>query len=169
MLLNVHKCKAPSFMPVKWYTWVSCFWWSHESILLFLIVAAYSFIHSCRIIPCLILSSLPLSQLSGHLLLGLIQLVWYHLLVSQSFITILYPAISFVLLSFCHPYSCRMSLFVLHSLNEGAPISAKYFFNPSSYNFIEYILSKFQVVQITALPLSEKHQKMPKKNTKSQK
>ena len=34
----------------------------------------------------------------------------------------LYPAPSFVLLSLCDPYSCRISLFVLDSLYEGAPI-----------------------------------------------
>ena len=49
--------------------------------LLCLIVAAYSFIPSYRIIPCLILSSLPLSNYRA-----ISFTVRYHLLVSQSFI-----------------------------------------------------------------------------------
>ena len=71
--IYVHKCKVPSFMLCQIILMSFVLMMKPRVYLLFLIVAAYFFIPLCRIIPCLILSSLPLSQLSGHLLCSLIS------------------------------------------------------------------------------------------------
>ena len=68
VFFNAHKCKVPSFMLVKTIRMSFVPMMKPRVYSLFCIVVAYFFIPSCRIIPCLILSSLPLSQLSGHLL-----------------------------------------------------------------------------------------------------
>ena len=88
--------------------------------LLFRIVAAYFFIPSCHTIPCLILSSLPLSQLSGHLLCSQISSPCFPVLYYYSI-----PCAFLCIIILCHPYSCRISLFLLDSLYGGAPISGE--------------------------------------------
>ena len=85
---------------------------------LFCIVVAYFFNSSCGIILCLILSSLPCPNYRA-----IYFAVRYHLLDSPAFITFLYPAPSFVLLSLCDPSSCCISLFVLDGLEVGPEIS----------------------------------------------
>ena len=90
VFFNAHKCKVPSFMLVKTIRMSFVPMMKPRVYSLFYIVVAYFFIPSCRIIPCLILSSLPLSQLSGHLLCSPISSPWFPFLYSF-FYTLLPP------------------------------------------------------------------------------
>ena len=90
VFFNAHKCKVPSFMLVKTIRMSFVPMMKPRVYSLFCIVVAYFFIPSCRIIPCLILSSLPLSQLSGHLLCSPISSPWFPFLYSF-FYTLLPP------------------------------------------------------------------------------